>query len=141
MFCIDERIQSTVFALGEWPLSQVFLKNEACYPWFILVPRKNNIQEIHQLVKEERQMLMEEINQLSLMVNAYFKPDKINIGALGNVVSQLHVHVVARTKTDALWPQALWQVALQSTPYEEKKLNILLPDLENLVTRYGKELK
>ena len=136
MFCIDERIQSTSFLLGDWPLSRVFLKNEDSYPWFILVPRRENIQEIHQLVKEERQILMEEINQLSLIVKDNFKTDKLNIGALGNVVSQLHIHVIARNKKDTLWPQGLWQSSMNSTPYEEQRLNKLLPDLQELIRSY-----
>lgn len=137
MFCIDERIQSTGFFLGDWPLSRVFLKNEECYPWFILVPRKENIQEIYQLVKEEREVLIEEINQLSLLVNGYFKPDKLNIGALGNVVPQLHVHIVARTKNDVLWPQGIWQSSMLATPYDEEKLKTLLPILRNLIRVKG----
>ncbi len=101
------------------------------------MPRKNNVYEVHQLVKEERQILMEEINQLSLLVKDYFKPDKLNIGALGNVVPQLHIHVVARNKSDDLWPQGIWQSAMQTTPYEEKQLNAFLPHLKNLVRSRG----
>lgn len=134
MFCIDERILSSSFILADWPLSRVFLKNEAQFPWFILVPRIENIQEIYQLNKDHRQLLMEEINQLSLIAHDYFNPDKLNIGALGNVVSQLHVHVVVRTETDNLWPQGIWQASFSSTPYERSKLDILLPDLHKLIT-------
>lgn len=141
MFSIDERILSTSFHIGDWPLSRIFLKNEECYPWFILVPRKDNIQEIYQLLKEERQILIEEINQLSQVVNKYFIPDKLNIGALGNVVSQLHIHVVARTKNDALWPQGLWQSSLNTTHYKEERLNILLPIIRDLIKIKGDELK
>lgn len=102
MFCIDDRIKSSSFILGEWPLSTVLLKNDASYPWFILVPRKMDIQEIYQLEKSERFLLIEEINQLSLLVRDYFKPDKLNIGALGNIVPQLHIHIVIRRKNDPL---------------------------------------
>lgn len=137
MFSIDERIQSGGFFLGDWPLSQVFLKNEAHYPWFILVPRKKNITELYQLVKEERELLMEEINQLSLLVNDYFKPDKLNIGTLGNVVPQLHVHIVARTQLDSLWPQGVWQTSMEATPYDEKSLELLLPVLRYLIRTQG----
>lgn len=140
MFSIDERIQSTGFSLGDWPLSRVFFKNEARYPWFILVPRKDNIQELYQLEKKERQMLIEEISHLSLLVNGYFKPDKLNVGALGNVVPQLHVHVVARSRNDDLWPQGLWQSSLQPTPYNEKELNDLLPILQDLILLKGHEI-
>lgn len=135
VFNIDERIESTSIFLADWPLCRVFLKNEQAFPWFVLVPRKDNIQEIHQLELKERQTLMEEIHQLSLLVQNYFKPDKINIGALGNIVSQLHIHVVARTKQDLLWPQGIWQSAMNSTPYEDKHLLILLESLKNLIDK------
>ena len=133
MFCIDERIQSTCFTLGDWPLSSVFLKNEQAYPWFILVPRKSSIQEICQLEHDERHFLMEEINYLSLLVMDYFTPDKLNIGALGNVVSQLHIHVVARTQQDPLWPQGIWQTSMRVTPYSKERLNSLLSSWRELV--------
>lgn len=133
LFCIDERILSTSFILGDWPLSRVLLKNESQFPWFILVPRVENTQEIYQLTKENQQVLMEEINQLSLLVNHYFNPDKLNIGALGNVVPQLHVHLIARNKYDALWPQGIWQSALDSRAYEPGELNLLLADLKDLI--------
>lgn len=134
MFCIDERIQSTCFTLGDWPLSRILLKNEAQFPWLILVPRKDNIQEIHQLNKKDRGTLMEEINQLSLLMTHYFKPEKLNIGALGNIVPQLHVHVVARSAKDSLWPQGIWQSSFNATPYSEDKLKTLLPVLCDLIT-------
>ncbi|KTD65863.1 HIT domain-containing protein [Legionella shakespearei] len=137
MFCIDERIQSSCFTLGDWPLSRVLLKNEVQFPWLILVPRKDNIQEIHQLDKDERIQLMEEINQLSRLMTDYFKPDKLNVGALGNIVSQLHVHVVARSTTDCLWPQGIWQPALKTIPYDEEQLSVFIPKLSGLISNAG----
>ena len=140
MFCIDERIQSTGFLLGDWPLSRVFLKNEAQFPWFILVPRVDNIQEIYQLKKQDRQILMEEINELSLLVTTYFNPDKLNIGALGNVVSQLHVHVVARNVTDTLWPQGIWQTSINSVPYDNETADSMVLVLKDLIDKAGKNV-
>ncbi|MBL7479600.1 HIT domain-containing protein [Legionella bononiensis] len=140
MFCIDERIQSTGFLLGDWPLSRVFLKNEAQFPWFILVPRVENIQEIYQLKKQERQILMEEMNQLSLLMTTYFNPDKLNIGALGNVVSQLHVHVIARKVTDSLWPQGIWQTSINSVPYDKETADSMVLVLKDLIDEAGKKV-
>lgn len=141
MFCIDERLQSTCFLLGEWPLSSVLLKNDSQFPWFLLVPRKNNLKEIHQLESVERFILMEEINQLSLLMNNYFKPDKLNIGALGNVVSQLHVHIIGRKVQDALWPQGIWQPSLTNIHYDETLLNSLLPELKIRVREAGMKIE
>ncbi|CAM2828203.1 HIT domain-containing protein [Legionella worsleiensis] len=140
MFRIDDRIQSTSFILGDWPLSRVFLKNEAQFPWFILVPRVDNIEEIYQLNKEQRQVLMEEINQLSLLVKAHFKPDKLNVGALGNVVSQLHVHVVARDVTDSLWPQGIWHSLYHPVPYDAPTAHTLVMTLKDHIDEKGRVL-
>ena len=128
-FFIDDRITSTCFQLGDWPLSRVFLKNNANYPWFILVPRKDNIQDIDQLTQPQQHILMDEISQLSSIVKTYFNPDKLNVATLGNIVSQLHIHVIARFTHDALWPHGVWQEAQETTPYQQDKINKLLEEL------------
>ncbi len=128
---IDTRISSTCFELGDWPLSRVFLKNNANYPWFILVPRQDAITEIHQLPSPLRHVLMDEISELSSLVGAYFKPDKLNVGALGNMVPQLHIHVIARFAYDALWPHGVWQLAQTTAPYSNQALDVLLRHFRN----------
>ncbi|TAL59953.1 MAG: HIT domain-containing protein [Legionella sp.] len=133
-FSVDPRIETTSFFLQDWPLSRVFLKNEQQYPWFILVPRTEKIHEIFQLDKDERSQLMEEIHHLSLLVQNFFKPDKLNIGALGNIVEQLHIHVVARRQQDSLWPQGIWQAAQSNIPYTEDYLEHFLPAMKALVS-------
>jgi len=125
-FKIDPRITDTCIELGDWPLSRVFLKNNANYPWFILVPRKKNIQEIDELSQQCRHELIDEISTLSSLVKSYFKPDKLNIGALGNIVPQLHIHVIGRFTQDSLWPHSVWQSAQTSVPYTEDELKPLL---------------
>ena len=135
LFYLDERIESTCFVLGDWPLSRVLLKNDQSYPWFLLVPRINHIQEIYQLDKAAQSLLMEEINQLSLLVKQHYQPDKLNVAALGNVVAQLHVHIVARSIQDGLWPQGIWQGAQNSIPYEECRLNSILPGLRTMIAQ------
>lgn len=121
-FEIDSRIHTSSLWLGDWPLSSVYLKNDTNYPWLILVPRVTNVQEIYQLSTADRHTLMDELAALSVIVEDVFKPDKLNIGALGNIVSQLHIHVVARFKTDKLWPHGIWQLALTSVPYKAEKI-------------------
>lgn len=133
---IDERIVSTCCELGDWPLSRVFLKNNAYYPWLILVPRQSNIQEISQLPQHLQHTLMDEISALSSIVKTYFKPDKLNVGTLGNIVSQLHIHVIARFSHDALWPNGVWQAALETIPYEDEVMNTMLIELRLLVNQH-----
>lgn len=135
-FAIDSRITSTCFELTNWPLSRVFLKNNAHYPWFILVPRQDNIQEINQLSQSLQHTLIEEVSHLSSIVKTHFKPDKLNVGTLGNIVSQLHIHVIARFTHDNLWPHGVWQNDLTNTPYDKLDLDPLLEQLNKLFLPY-----
>ena len=135
-FEVDSRIHTSALWLGDWPLSAVYSKNHANFRWLILVPRVANVKEMYQLSTTDRHRLMNEIAALSAMVEELFKPDKINIGALGNIVPQLHVHVVARFKTDLLWPHGIWQADLIANPYQVEDANelvkILVKKIENV---------
>lgn len=95
----------------------------------MLIPRQTNIQEIYQLSVEDRLLLTEEINALSLLMVNYFKPQKINVGALGNIVAQLHIHVVGRNKHDPLWPHSIWQSSFIPTPYSTMEWETLVAEL------------
>ena len=128
-FTIDSRITSSSFFIKDWPLCSLFLKNNADYPWFILVPRRSEVQALDQLNTDDQQQLMIEINKLSTIIRKKFNPDTINVGALGNIVAQLHIHVIARFQTDKLWPHGVWQQALTSQPYDADILDNLLQDL------------
>ena len=83
---------------------------------------------------------MEEISQLSSMVKSYFRPDKLNIGALGNIVPQLHMHVIARFRHDDLWPHGIWQSSQIMIPYPEDTLNRLLNELGQQVKESSDEI-
>ena len=89
-------------------LCRVLLMRDRRFPWLILVPERDSIREIHELPAADRAVLIEEIARVSEGVAKLFQPDKINVGALGNVVPQLHVHVVARFAADAVWPGPVW---------------------------------
>lgn len=90
------------------PLCRVLLMNDRRFPWLILVPERESVREIYELPAEDRAQLMEEIAQASAGLTRLFQPEKLNVGALGNIVPQLHVHVVARFSTDAAWPGPVW---------------------------------
>lgn len=122
VFITDHRIERSSVWLADWELSRVYFKNEAHFPWIILVPREENIQEIYQLSSTQRQILTEEIAAISQLVQEYFQPEKLNVGALGNIVSQLHIHIVARYKQDIAWPHSIWQPNLPGSPYQEERL-------------------
>jgi len=120
-FVLHERLAADSVALADWPLCRVLLMNDASYPWLILVPRRPDLKEIHDLKSGERAQLTEEICRASRALQFRFSPDKINVGALGNLVPQLHVHVIARFRTDPAWPGPVWG-ARPAVPYESGDL-------------------
>jgi diadenosine tetraphosphate (Ap4A) HIT family hydrolase len=90
------------------PHCRVLLMKDRRFPWLILVPERESVREIHELPLADRQTLIEEIARASEVLTRLFQPDKLNVGALGNIVPQLHVHLVARTATDPAWPGPVW---------------------------------
>jgi diadenosine tetraphosphate (Ap4A) HIT family hydrolase len=107
-FYVDPELEKNSFLITEMELSRLYVKNDKENPWFFLVPRKNEASELIDLTHEEQCMLMEEVTIVSEFLKSHYRPFKINIGALGNIVRQLHIHVIARYKNDRAWPQALW---------------------------------
>ena len=89
-------------------LSRVLLLNDSRFQWLILVPDRPSVTELHTLNAADQMILMSELTVCSRVLESLYRPDKINIGALGNLVPQLHIHVVARFETDAAWPGPVW---------------------------------
>lgn len=108
MFILHERLQADSFEVLRMSLSRVLLMNDRAVPWLILVPERENIRELHELVYEDRSILMEEIVLASRVLQELYSPAKINIGSLGNIVSQLHIHIIGRFKGDRAWPGPIW---------------------------------
>jgi len=94
--------------LGRFPLCRLLLMKDANYPWFILVPDRDDVSEIHHLSGEDQLQLIRESAFLSAVIEETFRADKINIAALGNVVPQLHLHHVVRYRDDMAWPSPIW---------------------------------
>ena len=107
-FVLHERLAADTMPVADWALSRVLLMNDARFPWVILVPKRAGLTEIHELKHAERMVLIEEINRASLGLMTLTNAVKINVGALGNLVPQLHIHVVARRPGDAAWPGPVW---------------------------------
>ena len=103
------------------PLCRVLLMNDRRFPWLILVPEREGVREIHDLAAEDRAVLIEEIAQASEALARLVRPDKMNVGALGNVVPQLHIHVVARFAADPAWPGPVWGSGA-AVPHAEDEL-------------------
>ena len=108
---LDPLLERDTTAIGDLPLCRALLINDANYPWVLLVPRRHAAVEIIDLEYVEQAQLMTEIGHASRTLKAMTGCDKINVAALGNVVSQLHVHIIARSRGDAAWPRPVWNVA------------------------------
>lgn len=108
MASIHPQLREDCLVLGSFPLCRLLLMKDANYPWFILVPDREDIREIHQLSDEDQIQLIKESSFLSVVIEKEFQADKINIAALGNMVPQLHVHHVVRYKDDMAWPSPVW---------------------------------
>jgi diadenosine tetraphosphate (Ap4A) HIT family hydrolase len=107
-FAIHARLAADTIPVCDLGLCTVLLMNDARFPWLILVPRQKDLVEIMDLGATERAILIDEIARVGETLRSVAPCDKINIGALGNVVPQLHVHVVARVDGDAAWPGPVW---------------------------------
>ncbi len=105
---LHPRLAADTLPLATWELSQVRLMNDANYPWLILVPARKNVTGLHQLSPQDGAALMSEINRASMALEQLYTPSRINVAALGNMVSQLHIHVIARFENDAAWPGPVW---------------------------------
>ena len=109
-FSLHPRLAADTQVLGDFALCRLLLMNDAQYPWFILVPRREGVREIYQLDERDQQQLVRESSALSRAVMDAFAGEKLNVAALGNVVPQLHVHHVVRFAGDPAWPRPVWGV-------------------------------
>lgn len=107
-FMLDPRLEEVGLMLGDFALSRVFLLDDARFPWLMLVPRRKDVREILDLSEPDRQILFAETLRAAEALRSISKPDKLNIGALGNMVPQLHMHVVGRFASDPAWPGPVW---------------------------------
>jgi len=127
-FTLDERLAADTVFITNWPLSRVLLMNDARYSWLVLVPRRADVSELYELAAADRAHLIEEIARASAALKSASGAAKINVGALGNIVAQLHVHVVARSPGDAAWPGPVWGNG-QAIPYEPDRSDALIARL------------
>ncbi len=107
-FALAPQLAADTIPVGDLKLSSVLLMDDARFPWFILVPRRPGASELTDLTAEEAAVLMGEIRIAVRVMLDMAKPDKVNVAALGNVVSQLHLHVVGRFRSDRAWPGPVW---------------------------------
>lgn len=130
MFSFDPRLLNDCEVLGKFELCHVLLMRDANYPWCVLVPDRENAVEIFDLSEDDQKQLDTESNKLLAFLKKEFNADKMNVAALGNVVSQLHIHHIVRYTSDIAWPKPVWGV-FPAKSYNDDELNSLKAQLCN----------
>ena len=134
-FQLHPRLQQGSITVGSFDLSELRLVNDSQYPWFILVPRKPGISEIHQLSESDQQRLQQESSLLAKTLADFYHADKMNIAAIGNIVPQLHIHHIVRYKTDAAWPSPIWG-KFDTIPYTEQQHKKVTLQIQNILKKH-----
>ena len=133
MFALDTRLQEDTWLIGDFPLCRLLLSNDSNYPWFILVPRREGITELFQLDDADQQRMWAETTALARVLKESYGADKINVATLGNVVSQLHMHVIVRKREDAAWPAPVWGKH-PAKPYTAEQIAVIRERLRLVLT-------
>jgi diadenosine tetraphosphate (Ap4A) HIT family hydrolase len=137
-FTLHSMLVRDAIELAQLPLSTLLLSNDSQYPWFILVPRVSDIKDIYQLNWEDQQQLLNESSLLSEVLMQVFNGEKMNVGALGNLCPQLHLHHIVRYTTDIAWPKPIWGLH-PTIAYTDKELvaikNKVMPALTAVLAK------
>jgi diadenosine tetraphosphate (Ap4A) HIT family hydrolase len=120
-FVLDPQLASDSHPVAELALSSLRLMDDANYPWLLLVPRVEGARELIDLERGQQAELLDEINRVSRLLRRLFRPYKLNVAALGNLVPQLHMHLIARYREDPAWPAPVWGRS-HARPYEPEAL-------------------
>ncbi len=131
-FILHPQLAADTHFIADLPLSRLLLMNEARFPWLILVPRVAGVSEWFDLNAAQQAQLSAEACRVGAILKAELNADKINIAALGNQVPQLHVHVIARFKSDAVWPQPVWNCTAPRTAYTQAQAETLMNAFRNM---------
>jgi len=129
-FALDPRLAADTHAVGALPFSELLLMDDARFPWVVLVPRIAGARELIDLDEGDQRLLLGEIDRVARALESLLHPDKLNIAALGNVVPQLHVHVIARFTSDAAWPNPVWGRG-ERVAYGERERSARIAALRN----------
>ena len=124
-FILHSKLAADTFEVLSLEVSQLLLMNDARYPWLILVPQVSGMRDLHNLSTKQYQAVTQEIVQVSEVLESLAQAHKMNVGALGNMVPQLHIHIIARQTNDAAWPAPVWGVG-EAQPYSEDAAKTLI---------------
>jgi diadenosine tetraphosphate (Ap4A) HIT family hydrolase len=129
MFKISKKFLETSFHIFDLKLCTVRLIDNTKFPWIILIPKRKNISDISDLKPKDQILLMKEIVNSSKLMKKTFSTSKLNVEKIGNIVPQLHIHIIARFKSDDSWPLSVWVV--KGKTYSKKKLDKVINKLKN----------
>ncbi len=120
-FSLHPQLAKDCHELGKLELCHILLMDNALVPWFILVP-ETSITEFHQLEHKQQLQLLEEINRISGFIESHFTISKLNTATIGNIVRQMHIHIIGRHEKDYCWPGVVWG-RVEKEPYEQSKVD------------------
>lgn len=121
-FQLHPLLEKDSLAVAHWGLSEIRLMNDKRYPWLLLIPRRTDLRDLHDPEEEDYELLSSEIRKASRLLHRETQANKMNVASLGNMVPQLHVHVIARFEEDAAWPGPVWGIG-NPEPYTEDEIS------------------
>ena len=128
-FSLHERLAADTWTIKDLALCRVLLMNDRRYSWLVLVPRRVGLREVHEIAVADKPAFQSEIDQASVFLKEMTGAFKINVAAIGNMVPQLHVHVIARFENDAVWPKPVWGLG-EAEPYPPSEVGSLIETLK-----------
>ncbi|ENM5740435.1 HIT domain-containing protein [Vibrio mimicus] len=134
-FELHPQLKKDTDVIGHFPLCVALLHKDSAVPWIILVPQKPNLRELHHLPMNEQQQFLLESQIVCQTLESLFSPDKLNLGALGNMVPQLHIHHIARFTHDMAWPGPVWG-RTQGVFRSEQEQKQLLSSIQDHLAQY-----
>lgn len=133
-FTLDPRLEKDTVTIGKSGICRILLMKDARFSWIILVPEVPGLTELHDLRESEYKDVMSLVYSLSSEMKKQLAADKMNVGALGNMVSQLHIHIIARIKDDAAWPGPVWGSGA-AVPYTDIALEKQIETLKSTIEK------
>ena len=130
-FKIDKKFLKSSHHINELKLCSIRLHDNSKFPWLILIPKRNKITDISDLKPKDQILLMNEIVFVSKIMKKIFKTSKLNVEKIGNIVPQLHIHIIARNKKDSSWPLSVWVV--KGKNYTKKALTIMIREFSKAI--------
>ena len=134
-FKLDPLLKKDSVFIKEFPLCKLLLMNDSNFPWFLMIPRREGTVEMFDLNEEDQNQLNKESNYVLKKLKEHFKATKMNVANLGNIVSQLHIHHIARFEGDLAWPGPIWGV-VPSKPYSEEEIEIIVDEVRTVLASF-----